>query len=195
MVRSFTRTDMSDGLTLSAPGGIGWMPLTLPATPLFGTDGIRGRAGELLTAPLGMQVGYWAGQVLKQIAPQTGPVLLGQDSRSSGHMLSTALAAGLTSAGLEVWNLGLCPTAAVAYLTQQVGAMGGIMISASHNPPGDNGIKFFGAEGTKLSTQIQQQIEQALRNHSTQPTPLSKNGLGPMLSPSRVGRSLPRLSP
>ncbi|NJN20945.1 MAG: phosphoglucosamine mutase [Leptolyngbya sp. RL_3_1] len=178
MVRSFTQTDVSDGLALGAPGGIGWLPLDLPATPLFGTDGIRGRAGELLTAPLGMQVGYWAGQVLKQTMPQPGLVLVGQDSRSSGHMLSTALAAGLTSAGLEVWNLGLCPTAAVAYLTQQVGAMGGIMISASHNPPGDNGIKFFGADGTKLSTQIQQQIEQALRGQGSQPTPRSQPAWG-----------------
>ncbi|MGD1907702.1 MAG: phosphoglucosamine mutase [Leptolyngbyaceae cyanobacterium] len=164
MVRSFARTDISDGFTLGAPHGLGWTPLSLPNTPLFGTDGIRGRAGDLLTAPLGMQVGYWAGQVLKQSTLKEGPVLVGQDSRSSGHMLATALASGLTSAGIEVWNLGLCPTAAVAYLSQQVGAMGGIMISASHNPPCDNGIKFFGPDGTKLSAQIQQQIEQALRN-------------------------------
>jgi phosphoglucosamine mutase len=168
MVRSFAQPDISDGFTLGMPDGIGWTTLDLPATPLFGTDGIRGRAGDLLTAPLGMQVGYWAGQVLKQSSLQDGPVLVGQDSRSSGHMLATALAAGLTSAGLEVWNLGLCPTPTVAYLSQQVGAMGGIMISASHNPPGDNGIKFFGPDGTKLSTQIQQQIEQALRGQGGQ---------------------------
>ena len=64
MVRSFARTDISDGFTLGAPHGLGGTPLSLPNTPLFGTDGIRGRAGDLLTAPLGMQVGYWAGQVL-----------------------------------------------------------------------------------------------------------------------------------
>ena len=148
---------------LSAPVGMGWGALELPSTKLFGTDGIRGKAGELLNAPLAMQIGYWAGQVLKQQVTVTGPILLGQDSRNSGHMLASALAAGLTSAGLEVWNLGLCPTAAIANLTRMVGAMGGIMISASHNPPQDNGIKFFGPEGTKLPTTVQQQIEQALR--------------------------------
>ena len=133
----------------------------LPTTPLFGTDGIRGQAGTLLTAPLATQVGFWAGQVLR-CHGETGPVILGQDSRNSSDMLSSSLAAGLTTAGLEVWNMGLCPTAAVAHLAM-VGSAGGIMISASHNPPGDNGIKFFGSDGTKLSSQIQQQIELALR--------------------------------
>lgn len=151
---------------LSAPAGLGWQGLNLPPTPLFGTDGIRGQAGKLLTAPLAMQIGYWAGQVLKQQFELGGPVLLGQDSRNSGHMLASALAAGLTSAGLEVWQLGLCPTAAIANLTPMVGAIGGVMISASHNPPADNGIKFFGPDGTKLPTALQQQIEQALRGQA-----------------------------
>ena len=154
---------------LSASLGVGWDVLHLPSTPLFGTDGIRGKAGDLLNAPLAMQIGYWAGQVLRQHFTEGGPVLLGQDSRNSGHMLASALAAGLTSAGLEVWNLGLCPTAAVANLTRMVGATGGIMISASHNPPQDNGIKFFGPEGTKLSTAVQQQIEQCLRGQRELP--------------------------
>ena len=132
----------------------------LPAARLFGTDGIRGRAGALLTAPLATQVGFWAGQVLRCYG-QTGPVVLGQDSRNSSDMLAAGLAAGLTTAGLEVWNMGLCPTAAVAHLAQ--GNAGGIMISASHNPPADNGIKFFGTDGTKLSSLIQAQIEAALR--------------------------------
>ena len=133
----------------------------LPTTPLFGTDGIRGKAGTLLTAPLATQVGFWAGQVLR-CHGETGPVILGQDSRNSSDMLAAGLAAGLTTAGLEVWNMGLCPTAAVAHLSM-VGSAGGIMISASHNPPADNGIKFFGSDGTKLSGKIQQQIESALR--------------------------------
>ena len=133
----------------------------LPSTPLFGTDGIRGRAGTLLTAPLATQVGFWAGQVLR-CHGESGPVILGQDSRNSSDMLASGLAAGLTTAGLEVWNMGLCPTAAVAHLAM-VGSAGGIMISASHNPPADNGIKFFGSDGTKLSTTIQKQIERALR--------------------------------
>ena len=148
---------------LPLPPGLGWQTLDLPQTQLFGTDGIRGPAGELLNAPLATQIGYWAGRVLQQHYGIQGPILLGQDSRNSGHMLSSALAAGLTSAGLEVWNLGLCPTAAVANLTPAVGAIGGVMISASHNPPPDNGIKFFGPEGTKLPTAVQQHIERSLR--------------------------------
>jgi phosphoglucosamine mutase len=128
--------------------------------PLFGTDGIRGKVGDLLTAPLAMQIGYWAGQVLKV---QACPMIIGQDSRSSSSMLAAALSAGLTAAGVDVWDLGLCPTAAVAYLASCSETAGGIMISASHNPPADNGIKFFGAKGTKLTTTVQQQIESALR--------------------------------
>ena len=141
--------------------GTGWQPLELPTTPLFGTDGIRSRAGELLTAPLAMQVGFWAGQILRQ--QQSGAIVLGQDSRNSSPMIAAALSAGLTSAGLEVWDMGLCPTAAVAHMAAVDGIAGGIMISASHNPPADNGIKFFGADGTKLSKSTQAQIEAALR--------------------------------
>ncbi len=148
----------------------------LPASRLFGTDGIRGRAGTLLTAPLATQVGFWAGQVLR-CHGETGPVILGQDSRNSSDMLASGLAAGLTTAGLEVWNLGLCPTAAVAHLA--LGNAGGIMISASHNPPADNGIKFFGADGTKISGMIQQQIEAALRGQGLPETGLLSDALLP----------------
>lgn len=146
---------------LRGPFGTGWQPLDLPTTPLFGTDGIRSRAGELLTAPLALQVGFWAGQVLRQ--QQSGTVVLGQDSRNSSPMIAAALSAGLASAGLDVWDMGLCPTAAVAYMAADAETAGGIMISASHNPPADNGIKFFGADGTKLKKSIQAKIEQALR--------------------------------
>jgi len=138
-------------------------PMLLPKTRLFGTDGIRGRAGELLTADLALQVGFWAGQVLREEASALGPVVMGQDSRNSGDMLAMSLAAGLTSAGLEVWNLGLCPTPGVAYLTAATEAIGGVMISASHNPPEDNGIKFFSSEGAKLSTALQKKIEERIR--------------------------------
>jgi len=80
-----------------------WTPLTLPATPLFGTDGIRGQAGELLTAPLALQVGFWAGHVLRNHARSGGTIIIGQDSRNSSDMLAMSLSAGLTAAGLEVW--------------------------------------------------------------------------------------------
>ncbi|MGB7440020.1 MAG: phosphoglucosamine mutase [Coleofasciculaceae cyanobacterium] len=138
--------------------------LTLPTTHLFGTDGIRGRVGELLSSNLAMQVGFWAGQVLRSCASAPGPVIVGQDSRNSSDMLAMALAKGLNWAGLEVWNLGLCPTPAIAYLCRVTDAVGGVMISASHNPPEDNGIKFFSSEGTKLSASLQNQIEAGLRS-------------------------------
>lgn len=149
-----------------------WGAIALPPGKLFGTDGIRGRAGELLTAPLAMQIGFWAGQTLRDHAATSGPIILGQDSRNSSHMLAMGLSAGLTAAGLEVWNLGLCPTPTVAYLTSILPAIGGVMISASHNPPEDNGIKFFDADGTKLSAELQRSIETALRAN------LSGEGLG-----------------
>jgi phosphoglucosamine mutase len=162
----------------------------LPNAPLFGTDGIRGKAGTLLTAPLATQVGFWAGQVLRCYG-EVGPVILGQDSRCSSDMLAAGLAAGLTTAGLEVWNMGLCPTAAVAHLA--VGNAGGIMISASHNPPADNGIKFFGSDGTKLSTTIQQQIESALRGQGLEPTLLAAAGSIPGEIPEmKWGRAFQR---
>ncbi|MGB3265324.1 MAG: phosphoglucosamine mutase [Microcoleus sp.] len=137
--------------------------LPLPNIKLFGTDGIRGKVGELLTASLALQVGFWAGQVLRQNSPNQGPVILGQDSRNSSDMLAAALSAGLTAAGLEVWNLGLCPTPCVAYLASVSESVGGVMISASHNPPEDNGIKFFNSNGSKLSQQLQEQIEAGIR--------------------------------
>ncbi|PSB00687.1 phosphoglucosamine mutase [Merismopedia glauca] len=136
--------------------------MNLPATCLFGTDGIRGKVGDLLSAPLAMEVGFWAGTVLGKAG--SGSIIVGQDSRNSSDMLASALAAGLTAAGLEVWNLGLSPTAAVAHLTSHTDAIGGVMISASHNPPEDNGIKFFAADGMKLPTDLQEEIEARLRN-------------------------------
>ncbi|NJO96569.1 MAG: phosphoglucosamine mutase [Hyellaceae cyanobacterium CSU_1_1] len=135
----------------------------LPQTPLFGTDGIRGKAGDILNAPFTLQLGYWAGKVLEQAANRKGSIIVGQDSRNSSDMLAAAIAAGLTTAGLEVWNLGLCPTPCVANLASDSEAIGGIMISASHNPPPDNGIKFFSNKGTKLSDSLTQKIETHLR--------------------------------
>ena len=131
----------------------------------FGTDGIRGAVGTQVTPALAMQVGYWCGAVL----PPDGPVLIGMDSRSSGPMLMAALTAGLTAAGREVWQLGICPTPAVPGAIRRCGAAGGLMVSASHNPPGDNGIKVFGASGAKLSPEQQQAIEAGLAGEA--PTP------------------------
>ena len=127
----------------------------------FGTDGIRGRAGETLTPGLALQLGYWYGQVLADDGAE-GPVLLGMDSRCSSPMLTSALAAGLLAANRTVWDLGLCPTPAVAWLTKQQRAAGGLMVSASHNPPEDNGIKVFAADGHKLPVQQQRLIEAGL---------------------------------
>ena len=140
----------------------------LPQTPLFGTDGIRGKAGDLLNAPFTLQLGYWSGKVLQEAAANKGPIIIGQDSRNSSDMLSSAISAGLTSAGLEVWNLGLCPTPCVANLVGESEAVGGIMISASHNPPQDNGIKFFGQKGTKLADSLSKKIEADLRSNQVQ---------------------------
>jgi len=150
--------------------------IDLPATPLFGTDGIRGRVGELLTAPLASQVGFWAGLILQAQSSTEGPVIVGQDSRNSSDMLAMAMCAGLAASGLKVWHLGLCPTPGVAHLTSISNAVGGVMISASHNPPEDNGVKIFGPDGAKLAAVLQKQIETGLR--STEPLPVSHSSWG-----------------
>jgi phosphoglucosamine mutase len=137
---------------------------------LFGTDGIRGHVGKFLNAQLALEVGASAGKILRSgTHPEGGRavgdsirhvIVIGQDSRTSGNMLSAALTAGLTASGLDVWNLGLCPTPAVAFLAATLPEIvGGVMISASHNPPEDNGIKFFDSDGNKFSSELQAQIE------------------------------------
>ena len=135
----------------------------LPKTRLFGTDGIRSKAGELLNANFALQLGYWVGTVFKEQAQGNGGVVIGQDSRNSSDMLAMAMSSGLTAAGLEVWHLGLCPTPCVAAVTNTTDAIGGIMISASHNPPEDNGIKFFNSKGIKLADSLAREIETRLR--------------------------------
>ena len=139
-------------------------PTALP-NKLFGTDGIRGKVGELLTPELALQVGLAAGKVWRELNPHQGVVIIGQDSRNSSDMLAMAIASGLTATGLEVWNIGLCPTPGVAYLTRKTEVIGGIMISASHNPPEDNGIKLFAHNGTKLEKTATDKIEALLRNN------------------------------
>ncbi|QCH15200.1 phosphoglucosamine mutase [Synechococcus sp. CB0101] len=149
----------------SAAFSLAAFPLGTPlpqGTAAFGTDGIRGRVGTQITPALALQLGYWCGQVL----PPGGPILLGSDSRSSGPMLVAALAAGLTAAGRDVLDLGLCPTPAVPGAIRQLGGSGGLMVSASHNPPHDNGIKVFGACGAKLGKEQQAAIEAGLHGGS-----------------------------
>ncbi len=135
-------------------------PLANHTKSIFGTDGVRGKVGRDLTPSLILQLGYWCGHVLQQ----EGPIILGKDSRASGAMFTAALTAGLTAAGKEVWQIGLCPTPVVPLLIKKTGAAGGLMVSASHNPPDDNGIKVFGGDGAKISSEEQLQIESGLQD-------------------------------
>lgn len=128
----------------------------------FGTDGIRGRVGESpISADFMLRLGRAAGVVLKQIGGD-GSVVIGKDTRLSGYMFESALEAGLIAAGVNVRLLGPMPTPAVAQLTRATGASAGIVISASHNPHHDNGIKFFSALGEKLSDAVELAIEEEL---------------------------------
>lgn len=128
----------------------------------FGTDGIRGRVGDYPIQPEAMvKLGWAAGTVFKPLSNKPR-VVIGRDTRRSGYMIESALEAGLTAAGVDVYLLGTMPTPGVAYLTQAFKACAGIVISASHNPHYDNGIKFFSAEGTKLSDELELMIEAQL---------------------------------
>ncbi|EFV74332.1 MULTISPECIES: phosphoglucosamine mutase [Cytobacillus] len=124
----------------------------------FGTDGVRGVANSELTPELAFKLGRFGGYVLTKDHDRP-KVLIGRDTRISGHMLEGALVAGLLSIGAEVMRLGVISTPGVAYLTKALGAEAGVMISASHNPVEDNGIKFFGPDGFKLSDDQEAEIE------------------------------------
>src|SRR3989338_8169140 len=127
----------------------------------FGTDGIRGKVGVSLINPeFVLKLGWAAGRVLQHHS--SSKVLIGKDTRISGYMLESALEAGFSAAGVNVHLLGPMPTPAIAYLTQALRARAGIVISASHNPHYDNGIKFFSHEGTKLSDELELAIEAEL---------------------------------
>ncbi|WP_040225647.1 phosphoglucosamine mutase [Bhargavaea cecembensis] len=125
----------------------------------FGTDGVRGVANAELTPELAFKLGRYGGYILTQHATGKPQVLIGRDTRVSGHMLESALVAGLLSIGADVMLLGVISTPGVAYLTRAMSADAGVMISASHNPVEDNGIKFFGADGYKLSDDQEEEIE------------------------------------
>jgi phosphoglucosamine mutase len=127
----------------------------------FGTDGVRGRVGELpITPEFVMRLGHAAGKVLAQhSAGQRPAVLIGKDTRISGYLLEASLEAGLSAAGVDVVLSGPLPTPAVAYLTRALRLSAGVVISASHNPYDDNGIKFFSGDGNKLPDEVEEMIE------------------------------------
>ncbi|MFW7343045.1 phosphoglucosamine mutase [Pollutimonas sp. H1-120] len=131
----------------------------------FGTDGVRGEVGgPTINAEFALRLGYAAGRVLARKYPGRGrpAVVIGKDTRISGYMLESALEAGLSAAGIDVLLAGPVPTPAVAYLTRALRLVAGIVISASHNPYQDNGIKFFSAQGMKLPDEIEAEIEAAI---------------------------------
>lgn len=144
----------------------------------FGTDGVRGEANVELTPELAFKLGRFGGYVLSQHATEAPKVFVGRDTRISGAMLEAALIAGLLSVGIHVYKLGVLATPAVAYLVKTEGASAGVMISASHNPALDNGIKFFGGDGFKLDDDKEAEIEALLdASEDTLPRP-SAEGLG-----------------
>ena len=147
----------------------------------FGTDGVRGEANVELTPELAFKLGRFGGYVLSQHETAAPKVFVGRDTRISGKMLESALVAGLLSVGIHVYKLGVLATPAVAYLVKTEGASAGVMISASHNPALDNGIKFFGGDGFKLDDEKEAEIEALLdTTEDTLPRP-SAEGLGTLV--------------
>ncbi|MDN6195329.1 MAG: phosphoglucosamine mutase [Atopostipes suicloacalis] len=145
----------------------------------FGTDGVRGEANKELSPEIAFKLGRYGGYVLAQHIEEDYPrVLVGRDTRISGRMLEYALVAGLLSTGVEVLRLGVISTPGVAYLTRQQNATAGIMISASHNPAADNGIKFFGADGFKLADEQEREIEDLINSEVDDLPRPSAEGVG-----------------
>lgn len=147
----------------------------------FGTDGVRGEANVELTPELAFKLGRFGGYVLSQHETGTPRVFVARDTRISGEMLESALVAGLLSVGIEVYKLGVLATPGVSYLVRTENASAGVMISASHNPALDNGIKFFGSDGFKLADDQELEIEALLdAEEDTLPRP-SAEGLGSLV--------------
>jgi phosphoglucosamine mutase len=143
---------------------------------LFGTDGVRGLANKDLTPELAFELGRAGAAFLRGHSPNAHPVvLMGKDTRRSGDMLEAALAAGICSVGVHVKRLGVVPTPCVAWLTKHGGAAAGVMISASHNPAPDNGIKFFGPSGFKLPDAVEDSIEKSLAEPDALPRPTGES--------------------
>lgn len=128
----------------------------------FGTDGVRGKVGEFpITPDFALKLGYAAGKVLGSLGPNPA-IIIGKDTRLSGYLFESSLEAGLSYAGVDVYMAGPVPTPAIAYLTRALHLSAGIVISASHNPYMDNGIKFFSSAGTKLADSVELEVEQQL---------------------------------
>ncbi|MBK1881724.1 phosphoglucosamine mutase [Luteolibacter pohnpeiensis] len=146
---------------------------------LFGTDGIRGRVNEFpITAEVALRLGKAVARVLRSSEPNRNRVLVGKDTRISGYMLETALTSGLVSMGMDVLLVGPLPTPAVAHLTKSMGAVAGIMLTASHNPYEDNGMKIFGPDGYKLSDELELAIESYILGKDTEVAPLPPGRIG-----------------
>jgi phosphoglucosamine mutase len=143
---------------------------------LFGTDGVRGIANREITPELALRIGRAAASLLLGDGERRKPILVGRDTRLSGTMLEAGLVSGITSVGCDAISLGIVPTPAVACVTRALGAAAGVVISASHNPIADNGIKFFGSDGFKLSDELEDQIE-ALLDSPDLPRPIG-TGVG-----------------
>lgn len=131
--------------------------------PIFGTDGVRGVAGSELTAELALEIGRAAGSYLRG-----GPVVVGRDTRRSGTMLSSALQAGFHSVGIDTVDVGVLPSGGISHVTSVSGATMGAIVSASHNPADDNGIKLLAARGSKLSDEAEREIEERMRSRGRQ---------------------------
>jgi phosphoglucosamine mutase len=155
--------------------------MTKKHTKLFGTDGIRGRVNEFpITAEVALKMGKAVAHVLRSSGPNRNRVLVGKDTRISGYMLETALTSGLVSMGMDVFMVGPLPTPAVAHLTKSMGAAAGIMITASHNPYEDNGMKIFGPDGYKLTDELEGLIERHI---------LGEEPESPALPPRQIGKA------
>ena len=145
----------------------------------FGTDGIRGLANtHPMTSEVALKVGMAAGHVFTK-GTHRHRVVIGKDTRLSGYMIESALVSGFTAVGMDVFQLGPMPTPAVAMLTRSLRADLGVMISASHNPFADNGIKLFGPDGYKMSDEIEQQIEELM----------DKDSSSLLADPAKIGRA------
>ncbi|MGD7652670.1 MAG: phosphoglucosamine mutase [Verrucomicrobiales bacterium] len=148
---------------------------------LFGTDGIRGRVNEYpITPEVALSMGRAVARVLRTSGKMRNRVLIGKDTRVSGYMLETALTSGLVSMGMDVLLVGPLPTPAVAHLTKSMGAAAGVMITASHNPFQDNGLKVFGPDGYKLNDELEDLIERHI---------LGEESEGKPLPPERIGKA------